>query len=254
MKINFNGEIHEFPDTFTDEQIRQALSESAPPQLAPQQPLGPQPGFQFGEMMSNIPSSAAQVGKDLWQAATNPIDTAQAVGQAAMGGIQHLQDQMPESVQWMKPPVEGDYRPQASAAGQALMDRYGGVDELLNTLETDPAGSLLDIVGVGSLTSPRIAAQIAKYNPVTQGAGRLAEKIGMSTMESAVKFPTTTPPAARTAMLDTMMETGVNPSARGVAKLDRLIKTQGEKVDVLIAKADNYGTVPLDDVLSSLNE
>ena len=40
--------------------------------------------------IQNIPSSAAQAGKDLVQPFMHPIDTAQAVGNLALGGIQKL--------------------------------------------------------------------------------------------------------------------------------------------------------------------
>jgi hypothetical protein len=229
-------------------QVREILGEDT----AAPEPPPVDDGFSFGEMASNIPSSAAGVVGDVWQAVSNPIDTATAVGQAAMGGIQHLQDQFPESMQWMSPPVSGDYRPQATAVADTLTDRYGGKEAILNTLETDPVGVGSDLYGLVTGVSPSTAARI---NPVTRGASRLLNNASEGIMGSAAKFTKTISPDANDAMVRTMLERDIRPSTRGVAKLNKTIDTEIRAVDDLIAKANaGGGTVPIADVLQELGK
>ena len=101
-------------------------------------------GEYLGEMLGNIPSSAGQVVDDLWQAVSNPIDTGKAIGSAAVGGVQHAKDAMgiPTTDLW------GDQRPAASAVAGYYSDRYGGGEEFLDSLRTDPAGVALDVGGL----------------------------------------------------------------------------------------------------------
>ena len=133
-------------------------------------------GAYLGELVSNIPGSAAQVGKDLWSAVTSPVETGKAIGQAGIGAVQHLK----EATTGMQPSgVFDDYRPQASAVGQHYADRYGGMDEFADTMRTDPVGGALDIGGLlsgGAMAGARLpgvagklAQAITKADPISAG-------------------------------------------------------------------------------------
>ena len=73
----------------------------------------------------------------------------------------------------------GEHRDKARAVGQHYADRYGGGQEFLDTLRTDPAGVALDIGGVltgGAAagarlpgTAGRVAQAIVKADPVAAG-------------------------------------------------------------------------------------
>ena len=97
-------------------------------------------------------------------AVTSPIDTAAALGSAAVGGGQLLGDTMglPDSG------LIDDRREQARAIGEHYADRYGGGQEILDTIREDPFGALLDVGGIAAggagaaARVPGVAGQIAR--------------------------------------------------------------------------------------------
>ena len=137
-------------------------------------------GQYLGEMIGNVPSSAAGVAGDLWDAISSPIDTAKALGGAVIGGAQLLKDErgIPTSNTF------GDQRDQARAVGDYYSQRYGGGDEFLDSLRSDPVGVGLDVGGLvtggagAAARVPGIAGRLAKavaskVDPVAAG-GRVA--------------------------------------------------------------------------------
>ena len=243
-----DGSTAQFPDDWDAARIQSAIDEMSAPD-----------SFSVKEMVANIPGSAAGVAGDLYQAVTNPIDTAKAVGQSLVGGIQNVQDYMPGPTKYLAPfalanaatAMDQDYRPQASAVADMYADRYGGVDEALNTLEQDPVGALADVTGVIGAGAPGFAARV---NPFTRAVGAVGKGAGKKIMESAAKFSTVAEPDDVAMMVNTMLDKGINPSKGGVRKLKDLIEKQGAYVDDLIAQADQKGTVPIGEVLRKLNE
>ena len=163
---------------------------SAAPQPAPASDMGqPEPdrsvGEYLGETLANIPPSAKQVASDLWQALSHPVDTATAVGSAAVGGMQHAKDAMgiPTTN------LFGDQRAAASAVADYYSDRYGGGQEFLDSLRTDPTGVALDVGGLltggaGAAarlpgTAGKLARAITAADPVIAGSravGRAADR------------------------------------------------------------------------------
>lgn len=113
--------------------------------------LGTIPGY-LGQTAANIPRSAENVATGLWDAATDPLGTAEGLGKLAVGTGQAINEAvgLPE---WARIPGSdlglGDQRATAAAAGQALADRYGGWEELGATFRDDPAGFGLDLAGLG---------------------------------------------------------------------------------------------------------
>ena len=93
-----------------------------------------------------MPGSVEALGQGIWDAASNPVETARGLGGTVIGAAQHLKD-------YLGVPTNefvGDWRPEAAAAGQHYADRYGGTDAALKTLRTDPAGTALDVLGLGT--------------------------------------------------------------------------------------------------------
>ena len=146
------------------------------PVMAPEQDRSV--GEYLGELAGNIPGSAADVGRDLWNAVTSPVETGKAIGQAAVGGAQLLKDQMGIPSMNM---LGGDQRDAARAVGDFYSDRYGGIDEFANTMREDPVGGALDIgglltggAGAGARlpgVAGKLAAAITKADPLAV-AGR----------------------------------------------------------------------------------
>ena len=80
--------------------------------------------FELSTMIENIPDSAEKYVDDIVDAVTNPIDTAEGLAKAAVGGVQKL---IPGEAE------EGDlipsYEAEAEAVGEHFASRYGGFDE-----------------------------------------------------------------------------------------------------------------------------
>ena len=155
----------------------------------------------IGETLGNIPGSAADVAGDLWSAISNPLDTAGAIGSAALGAGQLAKDALGFDVRG----VFGEHRDSARAVGDYYGERYGGGDEFLDTLRTDPVGTALDVGGVltgGAAagarlpgTAGRLAQAIVKADPIA--AGGRAVVAGGRAAESAYRGRRSTPSKAQ---------------------------------------------------------
>ena len=81
--------------------------------------------------VKNFQPSVQQIGAGVGHAVMNPIETAQGIGQAVMNPLETAQ-----------------------GIGQHFSDRYGGSENIKQTIATDPAGAALDvasILGIGGL-------------------------------------------------------------------------------------------------------
>jgi hypothetical protein len=128
-----------------------------------------QPNF-LADTLSNVPSSAYQLGSDVAQVVTNPVQTLDAIGNLGLGLIALA---IPDAYQ-----EESLDKPQeaALAVGQYISDRYGGFDKVKETLKTDPVGMLADVSGV------------------LLGGGYLATKAGLKAGQVATKAGIATDP------------------------------------------------------------
>ena len=134
----------------------------------------------------NIPASAGKMVSGLADAVMNPIDTAAGLGDAVIGGIYNLTGSTPKT--------EADRRSVATAdaVGQALKGRYGSIDALKKTVETDPVGAVADlstVLGGGASVLPKAskASQLLRagaeatnplnaVKPILKGAGTAIDK------------------------------------------------------------------------------
>ena len=100
----------------------------------------------------NLVSSGVQLGTDMWDAVTNPVDTGMALGKAGIGGVQKL---IPgKSEDGLIP----NYEDVADAVGDYYVDRFSNIGD---TAYEDPLGLLSDLAfGAGSALKG--SAKIAK--------------------------------------------------------------------------------------------
>ena len=154
-------------------------------------PPGRSPGEFLGEMLSNVPESAGQVGADLWSAVTNPIDTLQAVAGAAAGGGQLLKEKLGLPVVGMF----GEHRDKARAVGDFYNQRYGGGQEFLDTVRTDPVGAALDIGGAMTggaglaARAPGAAGRVARAVVAADPTGRVINAAGKAVKGRRARTP-----------------------------------------------------------------
>ena len=116
-------------------------------------PYDPEQDFFSSEnisaMGSNIIPSAVNMGSDLWDLATSPIESAKARGEAGVGGIV-----------------------------SALGERFGGLENIKRTAVEDPFGLALDVapgLGVASKFSKAAAAASKVASPVKAATGAVAK-------------------------------------------------------------------------------
>jgi hypothetical protein len=194
------------------------------------------------------------------------------LGGAAQKAEQYIGGKLPESLQWLVKPLPGlgnkapDVTPYIDAAADHMVNRYGSMDNALNTLEKDPVGVLVDLAsittGFGQATKiPAITKAGAAANPINLAvntgkavAGKLIpESVPRSMYESVAKFSTTLPEKKRAAMVDTALKHELPPTAKGVGKLEGMVSGLNAKLDDLIAKATADGTtIPAEAVYKHL--
>jgi len=146
-----------------------------------------------GEALSNIPSSAANLAKGLYQAVTNPVQTVSGVLDVAAGGLQNA---LPKPVVDFVNKFDAD--PQAAqravqaanAAGGMVKERYGSMDAIKNTLATDPVGaagdlSLLLSGGAGVAAKTPL---LAKAAPVLKTAAAYTDPLNMAAKASGKMY------------------------------------------------------------------
>ena len=113
------------------------------------------------EAIKNIPSSAVSYGGAIAEAFSSPIQTADTITALGAGVLQEL---LPEGFVKF---IGEDKRSRdiARQVGNMLVERYGDVDSVKQTIAKDPVGFLGDVsavLGIGSVGIPGKAGQIAK--------------------------------------------------------------------------------------------
>lgn len=253
--------------------------EQGEPQAMPQQaaPATPQQrtwGQVPMEALSNVPASAAQYAKGLYQAVRHPIDTGKAALEAAQGAAVNLApDAYIDLLNKVQPSLAGkraDVSQKADVVGQFYKNRYGSEEGFKKALATDPVGVLGDVSTV--LTGGAAAAQkvpklaevlrkgAAVTNPAaaipaaaTATADRVLKPAARSLMQSAIK-PTIkqlkTGEAATA--VDTLLDYGISPTSKGVEKLRMNIDDINQAIADKISSSG--ATVNRGDVLNYLED
>lgn len=132
----------------------------------------------WSKTLGNIPSSAYNTAAGIYDVVRHPVDFLKTVDDAATGGLRKLQPEWLKSFDsaitpdWMEPAPETLQRQDetANAVGGALKDRYGGWDNIRNTIITDPVGAALDVAtiyqgGAGALGKAGIISRGSKVIP-----------------------------------------------------------------------------------------
>lgn len=145
-------------------------------------------GQYLGETVSNIPGSAAAMAGGMYEAITNPIQTAKGLGLAAYGGARNVAEAtLPtgafEAIKSIENPEVAQQAVQvANAIGGIYKDRYGSVNQLLDTIRTDPVGAAADLSiifsgGAAATTKlPTVSKALGTVGRVMDPVGALAGK------------------------------------------------------------------------------
>ena len=118
--------------------------------------------------VDNLGPSAVQAGKDLVTPFIEPVETAKALGNLAVGAVQKVI------------PGEQSSEKYADAVGQFFAKRYGGVEELKNTIAKDPTGFLLDfstILSGGGTAAVRLPGKVGQIANTARTVGNALDPI-----------------------------------------------------------------------------
>lgn len=136
---------------------------TAPPEKQPRDLTWGQVGK---EALINTIPSALQMGDDIVGAITNPIQTAQGLGNIVAGAVDKIT------------PIDLGKEQYADAVIDFFKERYGGIDNLKETIATDPVGFASDIssilTGGGALAK---AGGLAKAGSAIGKVGRAIDPI-----------------------------------------------------------------------------
>jgi hypothetical protein len=154
-------------------------------EAAPAAPAEPQRsvGQYLYETAANVPASAGAMLGGMYEAVTHPVQTAKGLGLAAYGGARNVAEAaLPtsafEAIKSVEnPEVAKQAVEVANAIGGIYKDRYGSIDQLLDTIRTDPVGAASDL---SVLFSGGAAAttKLGTVSNVLAKTGRVLDPVG----------------------------------------------------------------------------
>jgi hypothetical protein len=137
----------------------------------------PGPRRTWADVASEIPTSVGPSAKrfvgGLVEAVTSPVKAVTALGDVLAGGLRAA---VPRQVaafidQIDNPETTKRIESAAQAAGGAIKERYGGIEQLKNTIATDPVGAVADI-----------SLLLSGGGALVRGAGTAAKAAGATTL------------------------------------------------------------------------
>lgn len=249
----------------SDEQIQAYITANTPgpgpSEFAPQ-------GHDFNamNMIKNVPSSGAQYVENMATAIASPVETAKAIGNLFLGAVQKLY------------PGEQEAEKYADAFANAMKERYGSWDNAKRTLENDPVGLLGDVSSflipagamgklasansmvrkAGDITS-KVGAAIDPLNivanPVISGGAKMVPQSRIANLyEHGLQFGPSVPLQKRAPIIRTALDEAIEPTLKGLNKIDLITDSVNSQIDNLIKAASSGEKVPRAALYSNLQE
>lgn len=222
----------------------------------------------YGAMQNLIPSGVGYA-KNLATPFLHPSDTVSGIRDIAFGGLGKV---IPGA-------DVGNQQQVFDAFKQAIINRYGGIENIKRTIATDPVGILGDasglVTGGGSLLAKapgmlgkagqmtaNVGRAIEPLNAVTKPLGMMGspilDKIPMRLYESAIKPPAESKKLNRANKLQVLQEgldNGIVPTQAGIDKLEGLIKDINRDIKNTISTGATDGkTVNVLDIANRLDD
>lgn len=151
------------PDSVSDDQVNARAAKEFNKAVKRSDEMGV--GTMITRAALNLPSSAAQFARDVVQPIISPIETAKSVvnlGSSVLGKA-GITDADPEL---------------ANQVGRYFANRYGGVNNAMETFATDPVGMASDVAGLltgGGALATKVATRGPRY---AQAAAKALERTG----------------------------------------------------------------------------
>ena len=149
-----------------------AAWESAPVVERPQQSMLGDVWQGVKTTASNVPSSAVNFYGSLVDMVLNPVDTATMIGRLAQG-----EALLATGLDYKEQPEKQQAVQLAKSLNSMYRDRYGGWDNFIKTVQTDPVGAMADVSTVLTLGAGGVnaAAATTRAAGATGAAGKLAQ-------------------------------------------------------------------------------
>lgn len=182
-----------------------------------------------GKTVANIPGSAANLGKNLYQIVRHPLDTAKNIGAVGAGAIQAGSEALfgnDPNVQKTQTQLENDQA--FNSAKDYFVNRFGGIDKIKQTIVNDPVGFAADFATVleGGGAVVLGAGKVSKINALTK-TGNVITKVGETVNPIRQALPLASKVVSgtgnlvkKTAGFATSQATGLNPET-----ISQIIKT-----------------------------
>jgi hypothetical protein len=176
----------------------------------------------FVQALKNVPSSARQFGNDIIQPFIHPIKTAKSIGQLISGTVQLF--------------TEGEQENEAlaRAVGDFYKQRYGSLEQIKQTLATDPVGLLSDLSVVltgGGTLAAKLPAAAGNVGKIASTVGKVVDPINVAAKGVAAASPIVSKPVTQVLGMTTgaggraiseAFQSGAEGGARADAFLDNM--------------------------------
>ena len=221
-------------------------------------PQGPHQGQRMMfEAVKNFPESLYNVGLDLVNAVTNPVDTAMAVGDLARATGNKIGRKAAELTTGQEIEPMPEYPEEAAnIVGEGIKNRWGSPENALRTVVKDPAGAMLDVAGVGSVV-PKVARVVEPLGGVYR-AGQEAlrgSRAAERTYSGALNIPKNMTPEQRSQIARTGIDERVPVSPTGVQRVQDVKKSLEEGLNDMIANVEGVNrAVPKPVVIQYFDE
>lgn len=202
---------------------------------ASQQPQETSWGDVGSQALQNLPKSIEGIGQGVIDTASHPINTAQNILDLANAGMQKA---LPDSINQIMPESTRDNPEKLEAVGNFYKNRYGGEEQLKQTIANDPAGALMDAMTVISLGS-------AAIKPL-HGTGKLNSQLAEIEKAKALNAPKAEILANALKEGFTAPPSAINPSfwnkrlesiaGKAAIRQDSVIRNQENFVNPLVRK------------------
>lgn len=133
-----------------------------------------------GEIIKNTPRSAYNLAENIVTAVAHPVETAKTLVNVGMGGVEKL--------------IPGEQRHEgyANAVGNMFVERYGGLENLRQTMTQDPIGFLADastlLTGAGALPKMGAAAEVGRALEPTGAIARGVSKVATPVLKKGGEY------------------------------------------------------------------
>jgi len=249
-------QLNNIPDGISDDEIKARIADIREGNVK----------FDAETMVKNIPGSALQFAKDITYPVLHPQETLESLQTIGSGAAQMVAGELNRgegAPTYANPQAVTDTK----AVWEAMVGRYGGMNQLKKTAMEDPVGMLTDLSSVmtgGASLVPKVG-KLAGMTEKVASLGKaidpinLAKNVAQTTVGKpiasmisnnglremyleSVKFGTTIPRKTREKMADVALKEKIMPTYKGLEKLANLRTRLGGELSDLIQKATDSGT------------